>query len=279
MAERCVFHVAFLWREQHRLFATCVEIETVEMDPLVGFAEEDDAIVCGEEEPRLARCHVREDAAGFVGLGREDGARGVGGEVEELDGPGVWAGDVRRVLGLAGEGRAEPGDLFAVRREGGSGVVAGGCCGEGELVGGEVIEREKGVRGAAGGRAAGDEGEDVAIGRESKGAGGAAVEDKLVRGGCGRRGRAAFGEPAGFAVGWCERSDPDLAGAEKEETFAVASEERSVAFADDECGSVGGERLHDDLQSGGALEVCWVGGAAVGTALGAVGVGDGGGVG
>ena len=41
----------------------------------------------------------------------------------------------------------------------------------------------------------------------------------------------------------------------------------------------GGERLEDDFDGGGALEVRGVGGLAVGSGLGAVGVGDGGGVG
>ena len=108
------------------------------MIPAIGLGGEKQLAFDRPEKFWFPCCHVRKDAAGLVGLGREDGACGVGGEVEELDGPGVGADEVRRVCGLASEGRAEPGDGFAVGREDRCEVVAGGGGGEGELVGGEI---------------------------------------------------------------------------------------------------------------------------------------------
>ena len=92
--------------------------------------------------------------------------------------------------------------------------------------------------------------------------GGAAIVDELGCGGCG-------GEILGV----------DFAVAEEEEGVAIAEEERGVARADDGGLRGGGERLDNDLDRRGALEVRWVGGVAVGAGFGSVGVGDGGGVG
>src|ERR1700679_3729947 len=102
----------------------------------------------------------------------------------------------------------------------------------------------------------------MVVGREGEGAGGASVEDKLMcGGGCG-------------GVG-----DPDLAIVDEEQAAAVVGEEGCVAFADDDGMGAGGERLKDDFEGRGVLEVSGVGGAAVGSGGGTVGVGDGGGVG
>jgi hypothetical protein len=76
------------------------------MNPSVGLAVEVDCIVGGEEQARLSVGEVRENAAGLAGLGREDAARCSGGDVGELDRPGVERSAVGGELGDAGEGCA-----------------------------------------------------------------------------------------------------------------------------------------------------------------------------
>jgi len=117
--------------------------DLIEMDPAVGLAVEIDGVVGGEEEARLCVGEVGKNAAGLIGLGREDGVGGAGGDVGELDRPGVGRGSLGGELAGLGEGCSEPGELFAVGREGGSGVVAGGGIEEAEFVGLEVVERDE----------------------------------------------------------------------------------------------------------------------------------------
>ena len=72
---------------------------------------------------------------------------------------------------------------------------------------------------------------------------------------------------------------PDLAVVDIENAVTVRGEERCVAVTDEDWLSAGGDRLNDDLERRGALEVGRVGRLAVGSGLGAVGVGNGRGVG
>ncbi len=232
------------------------------MDPAVGLAVELDGGVGGEEEACGSVGEVGKDAAGLVGRGREEGAGDAGGEVGELDGPGVGRGAGGGELAGVDEGRAQPGDLVAAGREDGRGVVAGGGIEETEGVGVEIVEGEEAVGGLVGFAAMADEGEEVTVGREGEGAGGAAVEDELVRGG--RRGDVGA---------------PDLTVADEEQAVAIVCEEWCMTFADEDGLSAGGQGLDEDFDRCGVLEVGRVGGLAVGSGFCAVGVGDGGGVG
>ena len=118
------------------------------------------------------------------------------------------------------------------------------------------------MRGLVGFGAMADEGEQMAVRREGEGAGRAAVEDELVRGG-----------------GIGEVGDPDLSVMDEEEARAVRREERCMTVANEDGLGAGGERLDEDFDRRGPLEVGGVGGLAVGSGFCAVGVGDGGGVG
>ena len=108
-----------------------------------------------------------------------------------------------------------------------------------------------------------DEGEEVAVGREGEGAGGAAVEDELMRGG---------------GVGEIRRSRSGRRG-RREGVWPSGVKSGCVTIADEDGLGAGGEGLDEDLDGCGALEVGGVGGLAVGSGFGAIGVGDGGGVG
>ena len=74
-AERDIFYFAIARREQDGFLACGLRVKGVEMNPAVGFGEEEDLIGEGPEETGFAGCEVREDAAGLVGFGVEDGAR------------------------------------------------------------------------------------------------------------------------------------------------------------------------------------------------------------
>ena len=135
--------------------------------------EKEDVVVRGEVEVGFAGGHAGFHAAGLVGFGLEEGAGFVGGDVEDLDRPGVRRGAVAGELRCVGEREAEPGNGFAVAGEDGGGVVAGGGRGEGEGFGFEVVEGEEVV-----GAAVRDVGEEFAVGGECETGGGAAVEEE-----------------------------------------------------------------------------------------------------
>jgi len=237
-------------------------MDLIEVDPAVGLTVELDGGVGGEEEAGGSVGEVGKNAAGLVGWRREEGARGAGGEVRQLDGPGIGRDARGGELTGRNEGGMQPGELVAVGRECGSGVVAGGGIGEAESVGFEVVEREEAVRRLAGFAAMADEGEQVTVRGEGELRGRTAVEDELMRG----RGGGGVG-------------DPDLAFADEEEAVAVGREERRVTVTDEDGLGAGSEWLDDDFDGRGTLEMGRVRGLAVGSRLSAVGVGDGGRVG
>ncbi len=126
----------------------------------------------------------------------------------------------------------------------------------------EIEEGEEAVGGLVGFAAMADEGEEMTVRREGEGAGGTAIEDELV---------------GGRGVG--DVGDPDLSVVDEEEAVAVGREERRVTFADENRLSSGGEWLDEDFDRRGVLEVGRVGGLAIGSGFGAIGVSNGGGIG
>ncbi len=62
------------------------------MHPAVGLTIELDGGVGGKEETWGAIGEVGKDTAGLIGWRREEGAGGSGGNVGELDGPGIGRG-------------------------------------------------------------------------------------------------------------------------------------------------------------------------------------------